>query len=344
VTRTIDATRRSVLLSGLAGAATLALAACGDSKAGPSSRPTTTGDASGDGAFPVSLEHRYGTTTIPSAPTRIVTVGLTEQDALLALGIVPVATTEWLGAYDGEVGPWATERLGGAALPKVLSNADGIEFEKIAALRPDLILGLYSDLAQADYAKLSVIAPTVAAPPGVSDFGIGWDVATRTIGAAVGLAGQAEELVAGVEASFASYAQANPAFGGASAAVATPYEGYFVFGASDPRTQLLTRLGFTFPTALDEFVGDEYGKSLSEELAGKLDLDALVWLLDHPKSDTAKLHSSSSVYARLPVVTESREVLIDSASDYGNAISFVSVLTLPYVLTRLVPQLADAVS
>ena len=36
--------------------------------------------------------------------------------------------------------PWAQDELGDAK-PTVLSNADGFQFEKIAALRPDLIIG-----------------------------------------------------------------------------------------------------------------------------------------------------------------------------------------------------------
>ena len=40
--------------------------------------------------FPVDIAHRHGTTTVAEEPERIVTVGLTDQDALLALGVVPV--------------------------------------------------------------------------------------------------------------------------------------------------------------------------------------------------------------------------------------------------------------
>src|SRR5262245_63429953 len=40
-------------------------------------------------AFPVTIEHKYGSTTIEEEPERVAVVGLTEQDALLALGVVP---------------------------------------------------------------------------------------------------------------------------------------------------------------------------------------------------------------------------------------------------------------
>ena len=40
---------------------------------------------------------------------------------------------------------------------------------------------------------------------------------------------------------------------------------------------------------------------------------------------------------------QDREVFVPETSDYGNSVSFVSVLSLPYMLERLVPQLAAAV-
>ena len=54
-------------------------------------------------------------------------VGLREQDALLALGVVPVATTEWYGKHPGAIFPWAKDELGDAKSPTVLSNTDGKE-------------------------------------------------------------------------------------------------------------------------------------------------------------------------------------------------------------------------
>lgn len=61
------------------------LPACGsDATSGPAPA------AAGSG-FPVTLPHRYGSTTIPAEPKRVVCVGEGEQDALLALGIVPLA-------------------------------------------------------------------------------------------------------------------------------------------------------------------------------------------------------------------------------------------------------------
>ena len=314
----------------------LTLASCGGSPTGH------TAERSPSGTFPVTITHKYGATTIGSAPKRVVVVGLTEQDALLALGTVPIATTKWLGVYPGEIGPWATDRLGEAPMPTVLDSADGIQFEKIAELRPDLIVALYSDLKKQDYNTLSAIAPTLAPPAGVADYGIPWDDATLTIGKAIGKATQARTLVDQVAADFAAVRKEHPEFSGRTGAMATMWEGYFLYGRDDPRTRMLTDLGFTFPERIDKITGDTYGKSVSVERADLLKTDVLVWLLDHPKTDDKALHDGT-VYGRQRVVREGREVLIDQGADYGNAISFVTPLTLPYVLDRLVPQLAAAV-
>src|SRR5262245_45138265 len=88
-----------------------ALAGCGEDPATPGA-----GDPSAAGAaFPVSIAHKYGTTEIKTEPKRVVVVGLTEQDALLALGVVPVATTEWFGGHPGALWPWAKAKLGTGA-------------------------------------------------------------------------------------------------------------------------------------------------------------------------------------------------------------------------------------
>ncbi|MGH3927323.1 MAG: ABC transporter substrate-binding protein, partial [Pseudonocardiaceae bacterium] len=153
------------------------------------------------GAFPVTITHKFGQTSIPAEPRRVVTVGQTDQDAVLALGVVPVGTTEWYGEYPGALWPWAQEKRNelNGALPTVLPAAEDIEFEQIAALQPDLILALYAGLDQNQYDLLSQIAPTVTQPEGVVDFGIPWDVQTRVVGQALGRSSQAEQLIGSVE-------------------------------------------------------------------------------------------------------------------------------------------------
>ncbi|MET8032410.1 ABC transporter substrate-binding protein [Streptomyces sp. NPDC005345] len=316
------------------------VAACGssDGSGAGSEKP-----AGANKAFPVTIAHKYGSTTVKAEPRRIVTVGLTDQDSVLALGKVPVGTTEWLGGYKGAIGPWATDKLGDATSPTVLKDTGtGPQTEKIAALHPDLILAVYGGLTKAQYTTLSKFAPVVAQPKEYNDFGVPWQKQTEIIGKALGQEARATSVVNAVEADFKAAAAKNPAFAKSKGVVATPYEGTFVFGSQDPRSRVLTDLGFTLPSDLDKVIGDEFGANISKERTDLLDTDAIVWIAGNPAEDEAKLHKDA-LYGDLKVARQQREVYIKESSDYGNSVSFVTVLSLPYMLDRLVPQLAAAV-
>lgn len=342
----LDRSRRALTGSALALVGLLSLAACGAGGQSAVSSGATSADTepapsaeASVAAFPVTIEHRYGSTEIMEAPERIVTVGLLEQDALLALGIVPVGTTEWFGEYPGAVWPWAQDELGSAEPPTVVGDATAVNFEAIAAAGPDLILALYSGITQEDYATLSAIAPTVAQPADYVDYGIPWDELTRTVGTAVGMPDEADALVAEVEAAFTEAREANPDFAGASAVVATPYEGIYVYGPEDVRGRLLTSLGFELPPDLVEVTGEEFGGNLSEERADMLDVDVIVWLDGEGVEGLG-----GPLYQTFAVHTEGREVFLDSFGDpLGGATSFVTVLSLPYLLDGITPMLAAAI-
>ncbi|MEZ5252074.1 MAG: ABC transporter substrate-binding protein [Ilumatobacteraceae bacterium] len=145
--------------------------AAADTTAGarPPLSPTARGGDGTDAAFPVTIEHKYGETTIEAEPMRVVSVGFGEHDNLLAIGVVPVAVRDWYGEQPYATWPWAQDELGDAT-PEVLSSTE-LNFEQIAALEPDLILGIASGMTDSDYATLSAIAPTVAQPADYVDYG-----------------------------------------------------------------------------------------------------------------------------------------------------------------------------
>jgi iron complex transport system substrate-binding protein len=335
-------TSRRALVGAMAGLVLLAAcAAPGASLAPEASQPPASVEPSAPAAaaFPVTIEHKYGETVITEEPQRIVTVGLVEQDALLALGVVPVATTEWFGEYPGSIWPWAQEALGDVAPPESVGTSAEVNIEAILDQDPDLVLALYSGLTEEQYDTLSAQVPTVAQPADLVDYGIGWEELTITVGRAVGKQAEAEALVADVEAQFAAAQEEHPEFVGASAVVATPYEGVWVYGPEDARGRFLTALGFELPPDLVEVTGEEFGGTLSPERADLLDLDVVVWLDAEAVEDYG-----GPVYETFAVHTEAREVFLDSFSDpLGGATSFVTVLSIPYLLDGLVPKLAAAV-
>lgn len=133
------------------------------------------------GPFPVTIDHKFGVTVIPREPSRVVTIGYTKQDPVLALGVTPLAVREWFGDQPHAVWPWAREALGDAQ-PQVLRMPFGeLDYEAIAVLQPDLIIATHSGIQEAEYQRLARIAPTVAQPGSYPDFGVPWQEQARLL-------------------------------------------------------------------------------------------------------------------------------------------------------------------
>jgi iron complex transport system substrate-binding protein len=291
-------------------------------------------------AFPVTIDHKYGSTTIESAPERVFVVGLREQDAMLALGVAPVATTEWYGDHPGAIFPWAKDELGDAPVPTVLEDTDGIQIEKVAAQRPDLILGVYSGMTEKEYSALSKIAPTVAQPKGKPDFGTSWQEETLITGRALGKPDEAQELVDETEKLVSDTAARHPEFEGRPATFVADYQGVFVYGPTDVRSRLLEDLGFTYPPELSDAFPDEFGGQLSDERVDALDVDVLIWFADGDRSK-AEI-KRDPLYSKLAVSKEDRDVYIRGDDRVYEATSFISVLSMPILMEELVPRIAAA--
>lgn len=329
----------------LAGLSVLAvapvLAACGsdsESDATPSGGGSSA--AAEEAAFPVTIKHKFGETTIEKAPERVVCIGLTDQDTLMALGVVPVAVTYWFGDEKLQgVYPWAEEYLGDAELPTVLKDTSGVELEKVAALAPDLIIGAYAGLTEQDYKKLSGMGvPVVAQSGDYADYGTPWDEAALTLGTAIGKPKAAQELIDGVKKRISDEAAAHPEFKGQTAGVVTPYEGLFLYGPEDPRSRMLLDLGFDLHPLITDADDSEFGVSLSAERTSDLgDAGVAVWIDFDADKQVKSLFEQTTAY------DEGRWFDISPANgSYYVAHSFVTPLSIPYLLDRYVPQLAAA--
>lgn len=289
-------------------------------------------------AFPVTIEHKYGETTIEAEPQRVVSIGFAEHDGLLALGVIPIAVRDWYGDQPYATWPWAQDELGDAT-PEVLPSSE-LNFEQIAALQPDLILGIGSGMTDADYETLSAIAPTIAQPKDYIDYGTPWDVALEITGRAVGRSAEAADVIASTKQQFADAIEQHPEFVGATAAVTFFYEEQpGAYGSQDSRSRTLTDLGFTIPAAIDELAGDAFYVSISAEDLSLIDTDAVVWigLGEDTIAEVRDLPTRSSTRA----FEEGREIVADDL--LSGAFSHASPLSLEYVIEHLVPELALAV-
>ena len=119
----------------------------------------------------------------------MVTVGWTDQDFVLPLGVVPVSTREFSGTYNDR--PWVKAATDGKGV--TTWGADTIDFEAIAAQKPDLIFAIYETIDKPTYDRLSQIAPTVIQSADYADEETPWNVQLLTTGKALGKEAEAKD-------------------------------------------------------------------------------------------------------------------------------------------------------
>jgi iron complex transport system substrate-binding protein len=107
------------------------------------------------GEFPRTIKHAMGETKLEKKPERVIVLDTGELDNVVALGIKPVG----IAYTDGS--PTMPSYIGAkGGTPENVGTINNLNLEAITKLDPDLILG--SKLrAEAQYPKLSAIAPTV---------------------------------------------------------------------------------------------------------------------------------------------------------------------------------------
>jgi iron complex transport system substrate-binding protein len=280
--------------------------------------------------------HAYGETVLPRPARRVVSLGYTTHDTLLALGQPPLAIRYWYGDHPFGVWPWAQPLLGGAQ-PVLLSGE--VSMEKVAALSPDLIVAIGAGISEAEYAVLSHVAPVLVHEPRFSGYGTPWDVMTRTLGRALGRSDRAEELVAATAEAFAAARARNPNWVGQTAVAAYHTGGETgAFTGVDTRARFLEDLGFQLTPGVADLSGPEgFYVALSPEDLSPLDADVLVWI-----SGLAQVPDLAALPMRrtLRAHREGREVLAGPL--VSGAMSHGSVLSLPFALKALEADLAAA--
>ena len=149
-------TRRRFIVGagGLLGA--VALGACGAGE--QTGSDDTEQEATPDGTRPV--EHVLGTTEVPVNPQRVIALeGGTELQALLLLGITPIAAGERYADEDGDWQDHITVRHDLSEVELLRGRSD-VNLELVAALEPDLIV--VNESYEEIYDLLTEIAPTIS--------------------------------------------------------------------------------------------------------------------------------------------------------------------------------------
>ncbi len=314
------------------------LAGCGSSD--EPGAEAAEGSTAASGAFPVTIEHTFGSTTIEQQPERVVVLGWSAQDTVYALGVTPVGMPSYpYGGGDDGVLPWNDDYYD-AEQTTLLDTADGVPLEEVAALRPDVILAPYEGFDESVYEDLSGIAPTVAYPG--EAWTTPWREQTEMIGAALGRSEEAEELIADTEATVAEVAADHPEFEGLTFAYTSMgADALYLYLPSDPRVQLVEDLGLTVAPSVEELGADSestFYVQLSLERATDIESDVIVGFADGLTTEEALAFPA---YAQVPAIERDAAVLIDDQA-FAAAVSSVSVLCIPFALDQLVDSLATA--
>jgi iron complex transport system substrate-binding protein len=321
----------------------LAVGCGGDDDGGSDSAAAaqTTAVSAAKPAFPATVEHRYGTTTVDQAPQRIVTVGSTEQDVILALGRKPVGVTEWYGDQPYATWPWARAALGDGK-PAVLRAGDGINIEAVAKLRPDLIVGTNSGMDENMYKKLSALAPTIPGPKGGTLYFSPWDAQTQLIADALGMHDQGAKVIAGVKRKFADALAAHPELKGKTVTFSQNafYDGKLYVYPPGLGVEFLDMLGLTVNPKIKPLAEPGSQAEISAERLDVIDADVLVFATE--KAADVKNLLKVPTFKPLKAVAGHHTVFTDAT--LSGAMYFETPLSLPYVAERLTPLLADAVA
>lgn len=345
--------RRSHRLRLLAAAAALlTLSACGGpSAADDEAESNDQGTKGSSAAFPLTIDHALGRTTIEKKPQRVATVNWANHEVPLALGVVPVGMAAATFGDDDNNGvlPWVEERLDelDAKTPVLFDETDGIDFEAVADTRPDVILAAYSGLTEQDYATLSEIAPVVAYPEAA--WATPWRDTIRTNSEAIGLADEGEKLIGDLDADIKKTVAKYPQLKGKTAMFMTHVDPNDVsevgfYTAHDTRTLFFEDLGMKIPGSVAKASKGTKKFALTQS-AEQIDVFDDVDIITGYGDEKGKLLTTlqkDPLLSKIPAVERGSTYLLPGSSSPLATAANPTPLSVSWVLDDYVAALAEA--
>ncbi|WP_179755334.1 ABC transporter substrate-binding protein [Microlunatus parietis] len=282
----------------------------------------------------VTIEHTFGASTFPANPQRVVTFSAPWTDALVALD-VPITAEFITRNYSGDNGafPWTpqheSEKVVGA------DNTD-IDYEKLAALQPELILAGYQ--TQEAYDRLSAIAPTIPVMDSTAVLD-SWQDVTAAAGKIFGKQAEADALIADVTTKIDKFKADFPAVQGKTFSYGqfTGDQFGLVAADTDPAARVLGELGLTLdPKSKKEGKGSAR-VLVSLEKVEVLDADLVImW----PLTGGEEVLEEAVGWSDLAAVRRGSYVIVDDTT--ASALASPSIYSVPWALDhQLRPAAAE---
>ncbi len=293
-------------------------------------------------ALPVTIKHGYGETVIDKPAERVVTWGWSSTEASIALGVIPVGFPSFRSeGFEQDVVPWVAEALAeaGAEAPFILDNAAGPPIEQIAALKPDLILAVYSGITEDEYKLLSQIAPVVPFPE--EPWTASWQQVITIAGEALGKPEEGMALVARLEQFVRDEAARYPELAGTSAVTLIDYDGALaIHSADDARAKMLALAGMIIPPR-PEAAGPAEGfwYPMSYENADQIPADVLIAFFS--TTEAADAFFAIPTIAAAPQVRRGAVVRMDDRLLNTGVISS-SALSIEWAMPQYFERIAEA--
>lgn len=293
-------------------------------------------------AFPVTIAHAYGETIIDKPAQRVVTWGWSSTEASIALGVVPVGFPTFRSeGFDNDVVPWVEEALreAGAETPFVLDSSASPPIEQIAALKPDLILAVYSGISEDEYRLLSQIAPVVPFPE--TPWTASWQQVITITGEALGKPDEGKALVARLEQFVQDAAAKYPELAGTSAVTLIDYDGSLaIHSADDARAKMLALAGMSIPPK-PEAAGPSEGfwYPMSYENADQIPADVLIPFFS--STEAADAFFAIPTIAVAPQVRKGAVVRMDDRI-FNTGVISSSALSIEWAMPRYFELIAEA--
>jgi iron complex transport system substrate-binding protein len=299
--------------------------------------------------FPITIQHAFGETVIESEPERIVTLSWGNQDAILALGVVPVGVSaaNYGMMTDNKLHLWTDEAFAslGVTTPNVFDDETGWDYEAIAATEPDIIIASYSGFTEEEYNLLSDIAPVV--PYLETAWKTNWRQQAITNATAIGRKSSGEALVEETDELIKEKLSQHPDLAGKSAGYfwisQDDMSTFYAYLPNDPRAAYLNDLGLTTPQSiLDLATGTEdFSVTISRENTELLnDVDIMVVYGDQGLLEAMQ---ADPLMSQIPAVKNGAVVLIDSTTALAAATT-PSILSIPYAIDDYLNLLDEAAS